>query len=240
MKIFALGDLHLSLNAPAIPQDAASFQGTKPMDIFGANWSEHIKRIYDNWQDTVGDDDLVLVPGDISWAMTLAAARHDLAFISSLKGRKILIRGNHDYWWHSPSKIRQSLPPSVEILQNEAIFIGDWAITGTRLWTLPGTAEFGPADQKIFQRELIRLELSLQGAQGRPVINMFHYMPTNEKGEANEVTELLGRYNTRIVVYGHLHDQSHRIAIEGEHWHMQFYLVSGDYLNFTPKLIAEI
>lgn len=240
MKLFALGDLHLSLTAPANPEDPNTLRGVKPMDIFGNNWWEHIRRIYENWQDTVGQNDVVLVPGDISWAMNLEAAGHDLEFIGSLKGRKIMIRGNHDYWWHSPSKIRKALPPSVEIIQNEALAVGDMAITGTRLWNLPGTADFGPDDEKIYRRELLRLEMSLKAAQGRPVINMFHYMPTNELHQPNEITELLVGYNTKAVVYGHLHDKSHRIAIEGNHWDIDFHLVSADYLNFTPKQIGEL
>lgn len=240
MKVFALADLHLSLDAPADFNDMASLRATKPMDIFGDNWWEHIKRIYENWQSVVTDDDIVLIPGDISWAMDLNKVCHDLAFIGALKGRKIMIRGNHDYWWHSPSKIRKVLPPSVEIIQNEAVIIGDIAVTGTRLWNLPGTPDFTEEDSKIYRRELIRLEMSLKAAGGRPVINMFHYMPVNERGENNEVIELLRQYKTEIVVYGHLHDKSHRIAFEGEHWGINFYLTSADYLDCTPKLIKNL
>ncbi|MDO4542686.1 MAG: metallophosphoesterase, partial [Bacillota bacterium] len=238
--LFALGDLHLSLTAPADPQDPSTLGGTKPMDIFGDNWLEHIKRIYENSVAVLAEDDVLLIPGDISWAMTLEGAKYDLDFIGSLPGRKIMIRGNHDYWWHSPSKIRKVLPPSIEIIQNEAVVIGNIAVTGTRLWNLPGTADFKEEDEKIYRRELLRLEMSLRAAGGRPIVNMFHYMPTNELHEANEVTEILEKYNVEAVVYGHLHDGSHRIAIEGEHWGMNFHLVSADYLNCTPKFIREL
>ncbi|HIZ76899.1 MAG TPA: metallophosphoesterase [Firmicutes bacterium] len=240
MKIFALSDLHLSLSAPADFSQIATLKGYKPMDIFGRGWENHISRIYENWQVTVGTEDVVLIPGDISWAMTLEEARFDLDFVGHLKGRKILLRGNHDYWWHSVAKIRKILPPGIEILQNNAIVVGDMAITGSRLWSLPGTSDFSAEDQKIYDRELIRLELSLKEAKGRPVINMTHYMPVNENGDRNDVIDLLLNYEVQSVVYGHLHDKSHRIALEGSHWGMDFHLVSGDYLGFVPKLIVEL
>ncbi|MEE0775963.1 MAG: metallophosphoesterase [Bacillota bacterium] len=240
MKIFALADLHLSLSAPANFADVSTLKGYKPMDIFGRGWKNHIYRIYEHWQETVNPDDVVLLPGDISWAMTLEDAKYDLDFVGRLHGRKILLRGNHDYWWHSVAKINKVLPPNMEVLQNNAFIIGDVAITGSRLWSLPGATDFSEEDQKIYDRELIRLELSLKEAKGRPVINMTHYMPVNENCEENEVIALLKSYQTQAVVYGHLHDKSHRIAVEGRHWGMEFHLVSGDYLCFVPKLITEL
>ncbi|MEG0874280.1 MAG: metallophosphoesterase [Clostridiales bacterium] len=240
MKIFALGDLHLSLTQKVDFNDEKTLLSHKPMDIFGDGWFNHTARIYKNWQETVGDDDVVLVPGDISWAMTLEEAKYDFDFLGRLKGRKILLRGNHDYWWHSPAKIRKVLPPKTDILQNEAVILGDIAIAGTRLWSLPDSPDFSLDDQKIFERELIRLELSLEATQGLKTIVMFHYMPTNEQRNVNEVIDLLSEYNVIAVVYGHLHGGSHHKAIEGNLWGMDFSLTSGDYLNFTPKLIAEI
>lgn len=240
MKIFALADLHLSLAKPFAPDDETTFSGEKPMDVFGGSWEQHIKRIYENWQDTVGEDDLVLIAGDISWAMTLDEAGHDLDFIAGLKGTKIMVRGNHDFWWHSVKKIRERLPETTKIIQNDAVLFPDFAVCGTRLWTLPSSPDFKESDEKIYKRELLREELSLQAAQGRPVINMNHFMPVGEKGEDNEVTALFQRYAVAVSVYGHLHDKSHAIAFQGQKDHIRYVLTSGDYLDFQPLLLTEV
>lgn len=240
MKVYALADLHLSLDRPFDLNASETFSGTKPMDIFGTRWDAHIRRIHENWCDVVTADDIVLVAGDISWAMTLAEACWDLDFIGNLPGRKIMIRGNHDYWWHSVKKIREQLAPGVEIIQNDAVIFGDIAICGTRLWSLPGSADFGEEDVPIYRRELIRQELSLKAAGGRSVINMNHYMPVNPKGDENELTELFSRYHVCVEVYGHLHDKSHAIAVEGEKYGVTYVLTSADYLDFTPRFICEI
>ena len=240
MKLFALGDLHLSLDRKFDIENASACHGYKPMAVFGDGWKDHTNRIYEHWCQVVGEDDLVLVPGDISWAMKLADTVFDFDFLHRLPGKKLLLRGNHDYWWHSPTKIRQLLPPSIAILQNDAYFVRDIAIAGTRLWTLPDAGDADSNDKKIFERELIRLELSLKAAKGRPTVVMFHYMPVNERCDRNAVTDLLQQYPVQTVVYGHLHDQSHRIAVEGDHFGMAFHLVSGDYLAFCPKCICEL
>ena len=138
MRIFAIGDPHLSLDSD------------KPMDIFGPKWGHHAERIAEAWHETVSEEDLVLVPGDISWAMHLKNAAADLKFIGDLPGRKVILRGNHDYWWDSLSKVRSALPPSMYALQNDALVIGGIAIAGSRGWTCPGSLNFdaqkGPAD----------------------------------------------------------------------------------------------
>ncbi len=240
MKIFALADLHLSLVKPFEREDPTTFYGEKPMDVFGNRWDFHIKKIYERWQDTVSEADLVLIAGDISWAMSLTAAVFDLDFLSSLKGRKIMIRGNHDYWWHSLRKIRAYLPEQTAVIQNDAVLFSDFAVCGTRLWTLPTAANFGANDEKIYKRELIRQELSLQAAQGRPVINMNHFMPVDEKGADNEVTDLFSRYRVFKTVYGHLHDKSQVNAFQGSKNGTFYYLTSADYLDFRPLLLAEV
>lgn len=240
MRIFALADLHLSLAKPFDREDEATFYGEKPMDVFGSQWDFHMKKIFDHWQATVSCDDLVLIAGDISWAMTLEAARYDLDFVSSLNGKKIMIRGNHDYWWHSLKKIRAYLPKETMVIQNDAVLFPDFAVCGTRLWALPSSADFSPNDEKIYKRELLRQELSLKAAFGRPVINMNHFMPVDEKGQDNEVTDLFHRYHVIKTVYGHLHDKSHTIAFQGEKDGMGFYLTSADYLGFKPLLLMEI
>ena len=240
MNIFALSDLHLSLDRSFDPNNSELYEGTKPMGIFGSRWQQHIYRIYENWNETVREDDLVLIAGDISWAMTLEEAAYDLAFIGALPGRKVLIRGNHDYWWHSVKKIREVLPASMEIIQNDAVLLDDIALCGTRLWTLPTSPDFKAEDEVIYRRELIRLELSLKAAGGRPVINMTHFMPIGEKGEENEVTDLFHRYRVEKAVYGHLHDKSHAIAVVGERHGLEFYLSSADYLDCRPRKIMSL
>lgn len=210
------------------------------MGIFGSRWQQHIYRIYTNWQKIVHDDDLVLIAGDISWAMALEDAVHDLNFIGELPGRKIMIRGNHDYWWHSVKKIRELLPPSIEIIQNDAVLFDDFAVCGTRLWTLPSSPDFKAEDEVIYRRELIRLEMTLKAAKGLPVINMTHFMPINEKGGKTEVIELFHRYDVKKAIYGHLHDKSHAIAVEGEKHGVEFHLTSADYLDCKPLFIASL
>lgn len=240
MNVYALSDLHLSLNQPFDPHNVELYEGTKPMGIFGSRWHQHIYRIYEGWREVVAEDDIVLIAGDISWAMTLAEACHDLRFIGDLPGRKIMIRGNHDYWWHSIRKIREQLPNGMEIVQNDAVLFDDFAVCGTRLWTLPTSPDFKAEDEVIFRRELIRLELTLKAAKGRPVINMTHFMPIGEKGAENEVIELFHQYDVKKAVYGHLHDKSHAIAIEGERHGVEFYLTSADYLDCKPRLIMSL
>lgn len=239
MNIYALSDLHLSLDRPFDPSDPSLYQGTKPMNIFGDRWHDHIYRIYKEWNAVVKDDDVVLIAGDISWAMTLDEARFDLEFIGNLPGRKIMIRGNHDYWWHSVKKIREQLPDHMEIVQNDAVLFDDFAVCGTRLWTLPSSPEFKSADESIYKRELIRTELSLKEAKGLPVIFMSHFMPMSEKGESNEVTELFRRYGVVKAIYGHLHDKSHAIAVQGERHGVEYCLTSADYLDCKPLLIGS-
>lgn len=237
MNIFALSDLHLSLNRPFDPADPSLYEGTKPMGIFGDRWQDHIYRIYREWNALVGAEDLVLIAGDISWAMTLEEARFDLDFIGSLPGRKIMIRGNHDYWWHSVKKIREQLPPNIEIIQNDAVLLEDIAICGTRLWTLPTSPDFKANDDAIYRRELIRAELSLKAARGLPVIFMSHFMPLGEKGEPNEVSELFKKYHVKRAIYGHLHDKSHAIAVQGERHGVIYSLTSADFLECRPQRI---
>lgn len=227
MRIFALGDPHLSLSCD------------KPMDIFGPNWDNHITRLAQAWQERVGEADAVLLPGDISWAMTLAEAKADLAFLAALPGQKVLLRGNHDYWWNSISKVRDALPPGMHALQNDSLVLGGIAIAGTRGWTCPGSALFDPAtDQKLYERELIRLELSLKATQpGLPKLCMLHYPPFNEKRQQSGFTKLLEAYGVKWAVYGHLHGKSCKHAFEGERNGVEYILCSADHLDFAPKLI---
>lgn len=228
MKLFAIADLHLNGNS------------NKPMDVFGEKWENHAEHLSDAWQNIVSREDLVLIPGDISWAMRFDDVLDDLQFISKLNGRKILIRGNHDYWWASPSRIRSVLPPDIKIIQNDSVKMNSFAVAGSRGWQLPGTPNFDASvDTKIYARELIRLELSLKSAGEMPVVLMTHFPPIGENGEATGVTDLIDRYNVTDVLYGHLHAGSCRQAFEGEFNGKNYYLCSADYLNFKPRLIRE-
>lgn len=228
MGLFAIGDLHFS------------FAVKKPMDIFGSHWENHSEKIIRNWKDTVEEKDTVLIPGDISWGMRLADAQADLDVIDALPGRKILLPGNHDYWWKSSSALAAKYP-GMTFLKNESTAAEGIFICGTRGWTCPNAVSFTPEDEKIYKREQIRLRLSLdhamrQGAE--KILVMFHFPPVNEKHEASAFTEILKEYPVCKVVYGHLHGtESHHLALEGMMDGICYELVSSDYLDFSPKRI---
>lgn len=226
MRIFAIGDLHLS------------FSCDKPMHVFGSAWENHVERLEEAWQRTVLPEDTVLIPGDISWAMHLPDAAADLAFIGRLNGTKLLLRGNHDYWWSSLTQVRRALPPSVYAIQNDAMRIGGYAIGGTRLWN-PPAPQSAPEDQKIYARELARLELSLRSMpEDCERLVMLHFPPFDEKHGDTPATELLERYGVRHAVYAHLHGRAHRAAYTGEKNGVQYTFAAADYLEFVPKQIA--
>jgi predicted phosphohydrolase len=206
------------------------------MDIFGDRWVRHHEKIRNEWQQTVAADDWVLLPGDISWAMRLEEAKPDLEFLGELPGRKIIIRGNHDYWWSTISKVRKILPPGMHAIQNDSILIGDIAICGTRGWNCPGGHDFGEHDQQIYEREVSRLELSLQTADRRAKEKwvMLHYPPVNEKHQDSGFLETMRKHSVTVCIYGHLHGDGHRNALLGERDGIRFQLASSDYLNFKP------
>jgi uncharacterized protein len=199
MKIYAISDLHLSVNNP------------KPMDIFGPTWEGYLDKIFADWKAKVSDDDIVLLAGDFSWAMKLEETKADFDMLKDLPGKKIIIRGNHDYWWKSISAVRNVLPVGFYAIQNDALKFGDYIICGTRLWNLPdANKSLSAEDNKIYKRELIRLEMTLQNAQkmkmgDEKIICMVHYPPYTFKEEDNEVTSLMEKYGVYKVVYGHIH-----------------------------------
>lgn len=199
MRIYAISDLHLSVNNP------------KPMDIFGPTWEGYLDKIFADWKAKVSDDDIVLLAGDFSWAMKLEETKADFDMLKDLPGKKIIIRGNHDYWWKSISAVRNVLPLGFYAIQNDAIKFGNYIICGTRLWNLPDVNKsLSAEDDKIYKRELIRLEMTLQNAQkmktgDEKIICMVHYPPYTFKEEDNEVTSLMEKYGVYKVVYGHIH-----------------------------------
>ena len=198
MKVFAISDFHLSINNP------------KPMNIFGTSWDNYLETISEDWAKRVSDIDIVLIAGDISWAMYLENAVPDLEYISAFKGSKILLRGNHDYWWKSISSVRALLPKGMYALQNDSLKIGDVIFCGSRGWTTPDGKIQAEADKKIYDREVIRMELSLADAdkkrkEGEKLVVMTHYPPFNGRFESSPFTELFKKYGADAVVYGHLH-----------------------------------
>ena len=231
MRVFAIGDLHLPGG------------DMKPMDVFGSHWENHFERISESWRALVSEDDVVLIPGDISWAMQLADALHDLEQISKLPGRILILRGNHDYWWSSLTQLRCRLPQGMHAVQNDAYDAGDMVFCGTRGWAIPGQGA-AAQDEKIFRREVLRLEMSLkaarQAANGRPIMAMMHYPPLlpEHKASGTAFTRLLSAYGVSRCVYGHLHGQSIQRGINGVYDGVRYDLVSCDALGFAVKEVT--
>lgn len=243
MKIFAIGDLHLSFENKINTGEWDQVKEYKPMDCFGEKWDKHYKKIYVNWHKKINNRNLVLIPGDISWAQKLEEANSDINFISQLPGKKVLIKGNHDYWWHSIKRLREQLPADMWVIQNDSINYCGVTIAGTRGWLSPGGEDFSEHDQKIFRREKLRLKMSLDSIEKREkkLIVMLHYMPTNIKHKKNEIIELLISYNVDLCIYGHLHgEDSHQKRLPEKKWGINFQLVSADFLNFSPVLVSDL
>lgn len=227
----------------------------KPMDIFGENWRLHHEKIRENWENTVSGDDLVLVPGDISWAMSLEDAMPDLEWLAKLPGRKVIIKGNHDFWWSSLSKVRAVLHPSIMAIQNDSVTIDGIAITGTRLWQ-DSHVDFSESiqwaerenmglapermpevdEETLFQREISRLNLSLESVseKARKIITMLHFPPTDFRFRETRTTTLLQKFGVELCVFGHLHSLRMEMVpkFPVRKWGIDFYLASSDYLDF--------
>lgn len=232
MTVYAIGDLHL----PGGDQ--------KPMDVFGPHWQGHWQKICEDWVSRVKDEDVVLIPGDISWAMQMDAALPDLHMIGELPGRKIILRGNHDYWWGSLTRLRESLPQGMFALQNDAVKIDDITFCGSRGWTHPQSAN-DTENERLYARELLRMRMSLEKARslspdGR-LIAMTHFPPLLEGGVSTPVSELMQEFRVSDVVYGHLHGISIRTAFHGEHEGVQYHFVACDGLGFKlHQVTAEV
>lgn len=227
--VYAISDLHL-------PGSTG-----KTMDVFGPNWLNHDQQIEVNWCKLVSEEDIVLIPGDISWAMKLEEAEADLNRIGSWPGIKVMIRGNHDYWWQGIGKLRQKLPSSMYAIQNDSVSVHGLTICGTRGWKVPGNENFTDEDEKIYLREVKRLELSLSAASQRDqVIVMLHYPPFNEQREPSLFVEIMQKYKVTKCVYGHLHGPKVQEAVTGTFDGIEYYLVSCDQVEFTPLLITNI
>ena len=229
MGLFAIADLHFG------------FSVQKPMEIFGENWRNHPQKIIAHWRESISEGDTVLLPGDLSWGMRIEEAAADLDVIYALPGRKILLGGNHDYWWKSSAKL-EARYPGMRFLKNSFDRYEDYAVCGTRGWLCPNDRHFTPQDQKIYEREQIRLRLSLDAAMragAEKILLMMHFPPMNDKLEDSGFTAIFREYPIERVIYGHLHGvQSHSTAFEGEKDGIRYELVSADYLNFCPKRIC--
>ena len=233
MRVFAISDLHLSL-----AED-------KPMDVFDPVWEDYMRRIRENWIKVIRQDDLVLLPGDISWATYIDKSDPDFLYIESLPGKKLISKGNHDYWWTTHSKLnkfKESLSlNSITFLQNNAFFYKDLAIVGTRGWKNPEEDDFSAEDGKIYNRELERLKLSLKltdGFNGSKIV-MLHYPPFSARGKPTGFVNIMKSFGVNICVYGHLHGRSSNLATEGLIDGIMYHLVSADYLKFEPLFLGE-
>lgn len=253
MRVWALADLHLSFATP------------KPMDVFGERWRDHAARIAEAWRERVAAEDVVCLPGDLSWALRLPEVAGELRWLGELPGRKVLVKGNHDYWWDAIGKVRRVLPAGTFVLQNDSLRLGDAAFAGARGWVDPSLdfRSLGPPsegagdepdrleglrgaeeDRKIYRRELERLEVSLRAlaAEARLRVALLHFPPTSPGLEPTPVTALLERYRVDVAVFGHLHGEGAGGFRNpyGERNGVCYYLVSADFAGFAPVEVARL
>ena len=228
MALYAIGDTHLS------------FGTDKPMDVFGGGWTGYVERLRRGFE-TVSPEDTVVLCGDLSWGMSLEEAREDFAFLNALPGQKVILKGNHDYWWTTAAKMerffRENGFDTLSLLHNNCRFYGDAALCGTRGWFYE--EDRGEHSAKIFNRELLRLEVSLKAGGDREKLCFLHYPPVYQGYRCREIMDLLERYGVTRCCYGHLHGGSHRLAVCGPVGGVDYQLVSADYLGFCPKKIMD-
>lgn len=249
LRIWAIGDLHLSFGVP-----------NKGMEVFGPEWDNHAEQIEIHWKRTIHPEDLVLIPGDISWAMRLEEVVPDLKWIDSLPGTKVMIKGNHDYWWGSLKKLAEILPPSIHVIQNNAFTWKDITVGGARLWDTPEYS-FGehiqmrpnpkakitdPEEiiqeefaQKLFDKELERLKMSLQMLDPKASVRiaMTHYPPIGADLQPSRAAQILEQYQIQTCVFGHLHSILPGKSLFGERKNIRYLLTSADYIRFQPVAV---
>lgn len=237
MSIYSISDLHLSFRKP------------KPMDIFGNNWEGHEEKIKNNWEKTVKAEDTVIIPGDFSWETYLEGTKQDFEYLNQLPGKKILLKGNHDYWWSSIASMRKYLEENqfknIDFLHNNSYLIEEHIIAGTRGWALTESE----TAQKLIKREIIRLELSIQEGikkygEDKKIIICMHYPPITKQLLSMHMKigfiELMKKYKVKKCIYGHLHGKSHQDAVEGNIQGIELQLVSGDYTNFELCPVGDV
>lgn len=222
--LYAIGDLHLS------------FEADKPMDVFGKLWTGYVDKLRAGLS-VIGPEDTTVLLGDLSWSMNLEHAREDFAFLNAIPGRKIILKGNHDYWWTTATKFYKFCETNgftgLWVLNNNCYEYGDLAICGTRGWFFE-EEKGGAHDEKILNRELIRLETSLRAAGDREKVCFLHYPPVYRGYLCRPILDLLHKYEVGACYYGHLHSESHRLAITGLYEGIDFHLVAADYTDFCP------
>ncbi len=225
MSIYTIGDLHLSFNK------------NKPMSIFGENWEKHEDKIKKNWEETIKENDYIIIPGDFSWATYLEEAYEDFKYLNELPGNKILLKGNHDYWWTTVTKMKEYLKcnnfNTIDFLHNNSYLIEEKIIVGTRGWNLLDAE----SNSKMINRENNRLKLSIQNGineygKDKEILLFMHYPPVTINNMNSEFVKTMKQYNIKKCYYAHLHGNSHKDAIEGEQNGINFKLISADYLKF--------
>ena len=228
MALYAIGDLHLSLTA------------NKSMEVFGPAWENYTARIGESLGRLTAADVLILA-GDTSWGISLEEAEADFRFLDQFPCRKYLVKGNHDYWWSTVSKMKNFFTEkgftTLDFLHNSCALYGDYALCGTRGWFLEEDQK--PHNAKVLNREVGRLEASLKAADGRPILCFLHYPPLYQGYRCQEILDLLERYQVSRCYYGHLHGGSHRLAFSGRLGTVEYHLVAADYIGFQPKKILD-
>ncbi len=225
MSLFAIADTHLSLGT------------NKPMDSF-PGWNDYVQRLEKNWNKIVTESDTVVIAGDISWAMNFDELVADFDFLNKLNGRKIIVKGNHDYWWNTATKMNEFIVSNkfdtIKILHNNSYTVNNTSVCASRGWMFESAEEH---DEKILKREVNRIKLSLDSAESEQKIVFLHYPPVTVNSECREILNLLNDYGIKKCFYGHLHGVAAKYAVEGEIDGIDFNLISCDKLKFTPKLI---
>ncbi len=229
MALYAIGDLHLSMGSD------------KPMDVFGERWQNHTEKLKAGFA-ALNDDDVCVLCGDLSWAMGLDASAADFRFINELPGKKIVLKGNHDYWWSTASAAKRMFErngiDTIDILYNNAFTYGDYALCGTRGWFFEEETG-GEHDKKIMRREIMRLEASLKAAGDRKKLAFLHYPPIFLRYRCQEILDLLREYEVSLCCYGHIHGKGCAAAFNGLREGTEFRLVSADFVNFSPVKLMD-
>lgn len=232
MKLYAFSDFHLSGDPP-----------TKPMDIFGKQWENHREKIIRSWKETIHDEDAVIMAGDLSWASKIEDALSDLHMLGTLPGRKIIVRGNHDYWWSTVTKMTRMTHGAFEFLHNSAAKVGNIALAGTRGWVSENSFKVQESDLSIIAREEGRLERSLELAEKLDcsrIIAVLHYPPFNELKEPSHMIDIMKAHHVSDCVYGHIHGEANFKDLPDELEGIRLHLTSADYLDFKPYLICSV
>ncbi len=232
MKLYAFSDFHLSGDPP-----------TKPMDIFGEHWKNHREKIITAWRSTIKEEDTVIIAGDVSWALHLSDALSDLKTVAALPGRKIIVRGNHDYWWNTVSKMKRMTDNQFEFIFNSALQAGQIALAGTRGWIPETSKKITEEDKTIIAREEGRLERSLEAAQQlncQKIFAILHYPPFDDKKEPTDMIEIMKKYGVTDCIYGHIHGKPNFANLPDELEGIRLHLTSADYLDFKPLFLSEL